>query len=62
MLYAITGAVIVLISVSGGLLLGGRNAPDLQRPEKVMRFVLYFWMLTFLQLIVVAIGYSILNR
>jgi hypothetical protein len=51
-----------VISIIGGMLLAGRNASDRQRQTKILLFSLYFWVLAFMQLIVVAIGYSLLNR
>jgi len=44
------------------MLLASRNASDRQRQTKILLFVLYFWSLTFVQLIVVAIGYSVMAR
>jgi uncharacterized membrane protein YcfT len=52
----------LVISIIGGMLLAGRNASDRQRQTKILLFSLYFWVLAFMQLIVVAIGYSLLNR
>jgi hypothetical protein len=57
---AITCVTILLVSVIGGLLLARRNATDRQRQTKILLFVLYFWVLVFAQLLVVAIGYSVL--
>ena len=62
MTVAIVGVTILLISVSGGLLLARRNASDQQRQTKILLFVLYFWVLVFVQLIVVAVGYSVMTR
>jgi hypothetical protein len=59
---AIIGVTILMISLVGGLLLAGRNATDQQRQTKVLLFVLFFWVLVFAQLLVVAIGYSLLTR
>jgi len=59
---AIIGVTILMISLVGGLLLAGRNATDQQRQTKVLLFVLFFWVLVFAQLLVVAIGYSVLTR
>jgi hypothetical protein len=58
---AITGVTILLVSVIGGLLLARRNATDRQRQTKILLFVLFFWALVFAQLLVVAIGYSVLT-
>lgn len=57
---AIIGVTILMISLVGGLLLARRNATDQQRQTKVLLFVLFFWVLVFAQLLVVAIGYSVL--
>ena len=62
MIVAIIGVTILVISVVGGMLLASRNAPDQQRQMKIILFVLYFWVLAFVQLIVVAIGYSVMAR
>jgi hypothetical protein len=58
---AITGVIILAISIAGGVLLAGRNARDGQRQMKVLLFILFFWVLVFAQLLVVAIGYSLLT-
>jgi hypothetical protein len=58
---AITGVTILLVSVIGGLLLARRNATDRQRQTRILLFVLFFWALVFAQLLVVAIGYSVLT-
>ena len=57
---AITGVIILAISIAGGFLLASRNATDRQRQTKVLLFILFFWVLVFAQLLVVAIGYSLL--
>ena len=62
MIIAIIGITILVISVSGGLLLARRNALDQQRQTKILLFVLYFWVLVFVQLIVAAAGYSLMTR
>jgi hypothetical protein len=62
MIIAITGIAILVISVAGGLLLVGRDAPGRQRQTKILLFALYFWMLSFIQLIVVAIAYWVVTR
>ena len=59
---AVVSIGILVISIIGGMLLAGRNASDRQRQTKILLFFLYFWILAFIQLIVVAIGYSLLNR
>jgi hypothetical protein len=61
MIVAIIGVTILLISITGGMLLVSRNASGQQRQMKILLFALYFWGLAFIQLIVVAIGYSLLT-
>ena len=62
MIVAIIGVIILTISIIGGLLLASRNASDQQRQTKILLFSLYFWVLVFAQLIIVAIGYSVMAR
>jgi len=61
MIVAIIGVTILAISIIGGLLLANRNASDQQRQTKILLFVLFFWMLAFAQLIIVAVGYSVMT-
>ena len=58
--FAIIGVIILVISIVGGLLLAGRTASDQQRQTKILLFALFFWVLTFAQLIIFAIGYSVM--
>lgn len=60
MIFAIIGVTILVISIIGGLLLASRNASDQQRQTKILLFALFFWVLVFAQLIIVAIGYSVM--
>ena len=62
MIVAIIGVTILLVSITGGMLLANRHASGQQRQMKILLFALYFWGLAFIQLIVVAIGYSLLTR
>ena len=62
MIVAIIGVTMLAISIVGGLLLANRNASDRQRQTKILLFALFFWVLAFVQLIVVAIGYSVMAR
>jgi hypothetical protein len=62
MTVALTGIVIFAISLLGGLLLARRNATEQPRQVRILRFALFFWMLAFLQLLVVALGYALLTR
>ena len=61
MIVAIIGVAILVVSVIGGMLLASRNASDQQRQTKILLFALYFWLLVFVQLIVAAIGYSVMT-
>ena len=60
MTFAIVGVIILVISIIGGLLLASRNASGQQRQTKILLFALYFWVLIFAQLIIVAVGYSVI--
>jgi hypothetical protein len=62
MIIAIIGTTIVVISIIGSSLLVNRGALDQQRETKILLFLLYFWMLAFVQLIVFAIGYWAITR
>lgn len=59
---AVIGAVILVLAVTGGVLLAARHATDQQRHTRILLFALYFWVLVFVQLIVAAIGYSVMAR
>ena len=61
MIIAIIGITILTISIVGGLLLARRNASDKQRQTKILLFALFFWVLVFVQLIIVAIVYSVMT-
>ena len=60
MIFAIVGIIILVTSIAGGLLLVSRNASSQQRQTKILFFALYFWVLVFAQLVIVAIGYSVM--
>jgi hypothetical protein len=62
MIVAVIGIAILVISIIGSRLLASRNTSNQQRQIKILLFFLYFWGLTFFQLILVAIGYSLLTR
>jgi len=62
MIVTIIGVTILTISIVGGLLLARSNASEQQRQTKILLFALFFWVLAFVQLIVVAIGYSVMTR
>jgi len=59
---AIIGVIILVISIIGGVLQACHNTPDQHRQTKILLFVLYFWLLAFVQLIVAAIGYFVMVR
>ena len=61
MIVIIISVTILVVSVIGGMLLASRNASDQQRQTKILLFALYFWLLAFVQLIVAAIGYSVMT-
>lgn len=58
---AVVSIAILVISVIGAILWARQSAPDQQRQTKILLFVLYFWVLAFIQLILVAIGYSVMT-
>ena len=60
MIFAIVGVIVLVISIVGGLLLVSRKASDEQRQTKILFFAVYFWVLVFAQLVLVAVGYSVL--
>ena len=61
MIVTAIGITIFVISVVGATLQARQSASDQTRQAKILLFLLYFWMLVFIQLIVVAIGYAVLN-
>jgi hypothetical protein len=62
MVVATIGITILVMSVIGAMLWVRREASAQQRQTRILLFALYFWVLAFIQLIVVAIGYSVLAR
>lgn len=50
----------LLVSGSGGAWLAGRKSAE--KPVKIMFFVGYFWLLTFVQLCLAALGYFLGQR
>jgi hypothetical protein len=60
LIVAIVGVIILTISILGGLLLASRNSSDQPRQTKILLFVLFFWVLAFVQLLVVAVIYSLM--
>jgi hypothetical protein len=61
MTVAIIGIAILVISTVGAILWIKRSESRLQRQTKILLFALYFWVLVFVQLILVALGYSVLT-
>ena len=61
MIVAIVGVTILTISILGGLLLASRNSSDQPRQTKILLFALFFWVLVFVQLLVVAVVYSLMS-
>lgn len=58
---AIIGLLIaVAISAVGGWLLCFRN--EVEKPVKAMLFVGYFWLLSFIQLLLIALAYFVWQR
>ncbi|MEZ5543361.1 MAG: hypothetical protein R3F42_15175 [Pseudomonadota bacterium] len=61
MIIAAAGIIILLLSVAGAAVIAGRGAMGQPRQVKILRFVLFFWLLAFIQLIVAALGYALLR-
>jgi len=57
---AVVAIAILVISTVGATLWAKRSGANTQRQTKILLFALYFWILVFLQLILAALGYSIL--
>ncbi len=62
MLVAVIGVVILLLSVAGAILWVRHEAAGQERQTRVLLFALYFWVLAFIQIIVVGVGYWLLTR
>ena len=60
MTVAIIGIAILVISTVGATLWVKRSESSRQRQVKILLFALYFWVLVFVQLILVSLGYSVL--
>jgi hypothetical protein len=52
---------ILVFSAVGAILWVNRSVSDKQKQTKLLLFALYFWILAFFQLILVAVGYFVLN-
>ncbi len=61
MTVAMIGIVILVISTAGAILWVKRSGSDRQRQTRILLFALYFWILAFFQLVLVAVGYSVLT-
>jgi len=61
MTVAMVGVAILVISTVGAILWVNRSGSDKQRQTKLLLFALYFWILAFIQLILSAVGYSVLS-
>lgn len=61
MTIAIIGIAILVTSTVGALLWIKRPDSSKDRQAKILLFGLYFWILAFVQLILVAVGYSLIN-
>lgn len=61
MTVAMVGVAILVISTVGATLWVNRSGSDKQRQTKLLLFALYFWILAFIQLILSAVGYSVLS-
>ena len=61
MTVAIIGIAILVISTVGAILWVKRSESRLQRQTKILLFALYFWVLVFVQLILIALSYSVLT-
>ena len=57
----IVGTAILVISTVGATLWARQSGAGKPRQAKILLFGLYFWILVFLQLILAAVGYSILT-
>ena len=62
MTVTIIGIAILIISIAGAIHRVKRPGPNKQQQTKILLFALYFWIFVFAQLILVAIGYSVLTR
>lgn len=62
MIVAVLGIAILVIATIGAVLWARRSASGQPRQAKILLFALYFWVLAFVQLIVVALGYYVYSR
>jgi hypothetical protein len=59
--YALIGAVILSVAILGGWLLVRFKDTDKSRQVKWALFVLYFWVLNFIQLIILAAAHYLMR-
>ena len=59
---AIGALVIFTVSLLGGVLFSRRNSAEEQEQNKIVLFVLYFWGLTFFQLVIFALAYTLVLK
>jgi hypothetical protein len=62
MITAVIGIAILVISATGAIVLAKRNTAVRQRQGKILLFGLYFWVIAFAQLFLVAIVYALYTR
>ncbi len=59
---AISGLIILSTSLLGGVFLSRRKAAKDEAQNKIVLFVLYFWLLAFFQLMIFAVAFSFLKK
>jgi len=59
--YALIGSVILLVAIFGGWLIIRLHHQEKSKQVKWALFVLYFWLLNFLQLIVFGLYYQLIH-
>ncbi len=62
MIVALIGIGVLIVSILGAWLLVRRNEEARASDTKLLVFGLYFWVLAFLQLLILALGYWLLGR
>jgi hypothetical protein len=62
MTIAAIGIAILMVAVSGALWLTRGSAPDQPRQVRVLRFMLNFWLLVFVQLVLAAFVFAVWGR
>lgn len=59
--YALIGSVMLLVATFGGWLIVRYQGAKKSKQVKWALFVLYFWLLNFIQLIILAIAYRVMQ-